>query len=186
MLQYRLSWLKCFVVFLRFCNPMPGYFPPGSAAHYSRSLSTVVISSDALLSQSLTLTLITIIAQSSASFYGCSTDQLKCDGTRAETRFRLSAKQRSPFTSARASVQSTTGNRGVRISWSNAGYTMFRGSVRVLATHYIRQFPLHFPSRASPCANTYQLESTFRFSTLVDFTCSVHDNTNRLRKHADS
>jgi len=31
---------------------------------------------------------------------------------------------------------------------------------RVLATHSIRQFPLHFPSRASPCAITLQLEST--------------------------
>ena len=155
-----------------------------------------------------------------------------------------------------ASVQSTTGSRAVRISGSNAGYTMFRGSVkgtgyplhspfspslplpcitvchhisaglyykfespleaswnvmvysqkpdfvfrrnvrvhlnrrgpqfsrlladevcasavvmldtpcfevvwRVLATHSIRQFPLHFPPRASPCAITFQLESTF-------------------------
>jgi len=47
--------------------------------------------------------------------------QLKCDGTRAETRFRLSAKRTSPFKSAGASVQSTTGSRGVRISGSNAG-----------------------------------------------------------------
>jgi len=31
---------------------------------------------------------------------------------------------------------------------------------RVLATHSIRQFPFHFPSRASPCAITVQLEST--------------------------
>ena len=31
---------------------------------------------------------------------------------------------------------------------------------RVLATHSIRQFPLHVPSRASPCAITSQLEST--------------------------
>jgi len=31
---------------------------------------------------------------------------------------------------------------------------------RVLATHSIRQFPLHFPSRASPCAITFQLHST--------------------------
>jgi len=31
---------------------------------------------------------------------------------------------------------------------------------RVLATHFIRQFPLHFPSLASPCAITFQLEST--------------------------
>ena len=38
---------------------------------------------------------------------------LKCDGTHAETRFRLSAKRTSPFKSAWASVQSTTGNRVV-------------------------------------------------------------------------
>jgi hypothetical protein len=31
---------------------------------------------------------------------------------------------------------------------------------RVLSTHSIRQFPLHFSSRASPCAITFQLEST--------------------------
>ena len=31
---------------------------------------------------------------------------------------------------------------------------------RVLATHSIRQFPLHFPSCASPCAITFQLEFT--------------------------
>ena len=39
--------------------------------------------------------------------------RLKCDGTRAENRFRLSAKQTSPFKSAGASVQSATGSRGV-------------------------------------------------------------------------
>ena len=55
----------------------------------------------------------------------------KCDGTRAETGFRLSAKVTSPFKSARgASVQSTAGSRGVRISGSNVGYTVFRGSVK--------------------------------------------------------
>ena len=83
---------------------------------------------------------------------------LKCDGTRAETRFRLSAKRTSPFKSEGASVESTTGSRGVRVSGSNAGYTMFRGSMK--ATHSIRQFPLHFPSRASPCAITFQLDSS--------------------------
>ena len=31
---------------------------------------------------------------------------------------------------------------------------------KVLATHFILQFPFHFPSRASPCAITFQLEST--------------------------
>ena len=54
--------------------------------------------------------------------------RLKCDGTRTEIRFRLSAKRTRSFKLAGASVQSTTGSRGVRISGSNAGYTMFRGS----------------------------------------------------------
>jgi hypothetical protein len=86
--------------------------------------------------------------------------RLKRDGTRAETRLRLSAKRTSPFKSAGASVQSTAGSRGVRISVSNVGYTTFRGSVRVLATHSIRQFPLHFPLRAAPCAIRFQTQST--------------------------
>jgi hypothetical protein len=85
---------------------------------------------------------------------------LKRDGTRAETRLLLSPKRTSPFKSAGASVQSTAGSRGVRISGSNAGYTMCRGSARVLATHSIRQLPLHFPSRASPCAIRFQKHST--------------------------
>ena len=66
--------------------------------------------------------------------------RLKCDGTRTETTFRLSAKQTSPFKSPGASVQSITVSRGERISGSNAGYTMFRGSVK--GTGY----PLHFAS----------------------------------------
>jgi len=52
--------------------------------------------------------------------------QLKCDGTRAETRVRLSAKRTSPFKSVGTSVQSNTGSRGVRKSGSNAGYTIPR------------------------------------------------------------
>ena len=68
-------------------------------------------------------------------FHACITFEacrlrLKRDGTRAETRFRLSAKRTSPFKPAGTSVQLTTGSRGVRISGSNAGYTMFRGSVK--------------------------------------------------------
>jgi hypothetical protein len=66
--------------------------------------------------------------------------RLKCDGTSAETRFRLSAKRTSPFKSAGASVQPTTGSRGVRISGSNAGYTMFRGSVK--STGYTLHSPV--------------------------------------------
>jgi hypothetical protein len=48
---------------------------------------------------------------------------------------------------------------------------------RVLATHYIRQFPLHFPSRASPCVITFQLDSTEEWrklhnEKLSDLYCS--------------
>jgi len=85
---------------------------------------------------------------------------LKHDGTRAETRFRLSPKGTSPFKSAGSSVLLTAGSRGVRINVSNAGYATFRGSVKVLATHSIRQFPLHFLSRASPCAIRFRTHST--------------------------
>jgi len=49
------------------------------------------------------------------------TDQLKCDGTREENRFRLSVKRTSPFKSAGASVQSNNDSRGVRISGRNDG-----------------------------------------------------------------
>ena len=82
---------------------------------------------------------------------------LKCDGTRAENRFRLLKKRTSPFKSAGASVQSTTGSRGARISGINAGYTMLRGSVK--GTGY----PLHspvFPSLPLPCVTVCH-----RFST---------------------
>ena len=68
--------------------------------------------------------------------------------TRAQTRFRLSPKRTRPFKSAGASVQSTTGSRGVRISGSNPGYTMFRGSVKSAG------YPLHSPVSSSlplPC-----------------------------------
>jgi hypothetical protein len=90
--------------------------------------------------------------------------QLKCDGTRAETRFRLSAKRTSPFNPlnaelnpidhllallgtrhifhvSRIRVKSAGGVSSVDfwqprcahqlyIVGSNAGYTMFRGSVK--------------------------------------------------------
>ena len=83
--------------------------------------------------------------------------RLKCDGTRAESRFRLSVKRASPFKSADASVQSTNSSRGVRISGSNAGYTMFRGTVK--GTGY----PLHSPVSPSlplPCVTVCHHIST--------------------------
>ena len=87
----------------------------------------------------------------------CMSAWLKCDGTRAETRFRLSAKRTRLFKSAGASVQSTTGSRDVRISGSNAGYTMFRRSVK--GTGY----PLHSPVSPSlplPCVTVCHHIST--------------------------
>jgi hypothetical protein len=50
----------------------------------------------------------------------------------------------SPFKSAGASVQSTTGSRSVRISGSKAGYTTFRGSVKGTG------HPLHSSVSPSP------------------------------------
>jgi hypothetical protein len=87
--------------------------------------------------------------------------RLKFDGTRAETRSCLLAKQTSPFKLAGASVLSTTGSRGVRISGSNAGYTMFRGSVKGTVYPLRSQVsPTLPPPHASPCAITFQLDST--------------------------
>jgi hypothetical protein len=88
--------------------------------------------------------------------------RLTCDGTRAETIFRLSAKRTSPFKSAGASVQSTTGSQGERISGSNAGYTKFRGSVKGTG------FPLHspvFPSLPLPCVTVCHHISTGLYGT---------------------
>jgi len=98
--------------------------------------------------------------------------RLKCDGTRAETRPRLSAKWTSPFKSSGASVQSTTGSRGVHISSSNAGYTMFRGSMK--GTGY----PLHSPVSPSlplPCVTVCHLISTglyLRIQLTISNSCT--------------
>jgi len=83
--------------------------------------------------------------------------QLKCDDTRAETRFRVSAKRTSPFKSPEASVQSTTCSRSVRTNGSNAGYTMFRDSVKCSG------YPLHSPVSPSlplPCVTVCHHIST--------------------------
>ena len=75
--------------------------------------------------------------------------QFKCDGTRAETRFSLSAKRTSPFKSAggrqfsRLLAAEVCASAVVML-----GYTMFRGSVK--GTGY----PLHSPVSPSlplPC-----------------------------------
>jgi hypothetical protein len=99
-----------------------------------------------------------VIPSNSINIKG-SRGQVQCDGTRAETIFRLSAKRTSSFQSARASVQSTTGSRGVRISGSNAGYTMFRGSVK--GTGYPPQLPVSPPMR-------HRVPSHFNWTLISD------------------
>jgi len=102
---------------------------------------------------------------------------VKCDGTRAETRIFLSAKRTSPFKSAGASVQTTTGSRDVRISGSNAGYTSFRGSVK--STGY----PLHSqvsPSLPLSCVTVYHHISTGLHFTYVCSAISKAGNRRPL------
>jgi hypothetical protein len=95
---------------------------------------------------------------------------LKCDGTRAETRFRLSPKRTSPFKSVGASVQSTAGSRGVRINGSNAGYTMFRGSVK--STGYPLLSPVS-PSIPLPCVTVcHQVSNALYIRVLHHDSCT--------------
>ena len=89
--------------------------------------------------------------------------RLKCDGTRAETRFSFSAKRMSPFELAQALVQSTTGSRGVCISGSNAGYTMIWGGVK--GTGY----PLHWP--VSPSLPLLCITMCHHVSTGLYYRC---------------
>jgi hypothetical protein len=94
--------------------------------------------------------------------------RLKCDGTRTENRFRLSAKRTSPFKSAGgrqfrrllADELCTSACRVCTARASLCSAVMWR----LLVTHSILLFPLHF-SRASPCAITFQLDSNARYTT---------------------
>ena len=78
--------------------------------------------------------------------------RLKCDGPRAENRFGLSAKRTSPFKSARRGRQFS---RLLAAELCASAVVMLDTPCSevvwwVLTAHSIRQFPLHFPSRASP------------------------------------
>ena len=66
--------------------------------------------------------------------------RLKCDGTRAETRFSRSGKRTSPFKSAGASVQSTIGSLGLRISLQG----LYCSCKPVFCSHVtLAGYPLH-------------------------------------------
>jgi len=77
--------------------------------------------------------------------------RLKCDGTGAETRFHLSTKRTSPFKSAGASVQSTTGRRAVHISMQG----LYCSSKPMFCSHVtLTGYQLHSlvsPSLLLPC-----------------------------------
>jgi len=76
-----------------------------------------------------------------------------------ETSFRLSAKRASPFKSAKGRQFSRLLAAELCASAVVILVTPCSEVVwRVLATHCIRQFPIHFSSRASPCAITFQLD----------------------------
>jgi hypothetical protein len=69
-----------------------------------------------------------------------------------------------------ASVQSPTGSRGVRISGSNAGYTMFRGSVK--STGYLPHSPVT-PSHPLPCVTACHHISTGLYNIVLGFRRSL-------------
>ena len=110
----------------------------------------------------------------------CRLQTVKCDGTRAETRFRVSAKRTSPFKSAGASVQSTNDSRGVRISGINAGYTMFRGSVK--STGYLLHSPAS-PSLLLPCVTVCRHISTGLYRKVWHYVQYCVPNPNTRHQH---
>jgi hypothetical protein len=92
--------------------------------------------------------------------------------------FVFRAKRTSPFQSAGASVQSTTGSRGLRIRGSNAGYTKFRGSVK--GTGY----PLHSPISPSlplPCVTVCHHISTGLYNKF--WRQRLHEGTLMVCRH---
>ena len=98
--------------------------------------------------------------------------RLKCDGTRAETGFCLSAKRTSPFKPAGASVQSTAGSRGVRISGSNAEYTKFRGSVKRCEGDWLPTPFASFPFISPPVRR--RVPSRFNWTLLLSLSVILH------------
>jgi len=81
--------------------------------------------------------------------------QLKCDGTRV---FRRNGRVHLNRRGRQLSRLLATASAVVMLDTPCSEVVR-----RVLATHAIRQFPLHFPSLASPCTITFQLQSTHKY-----------------------
>ena len=89
--------------------------------------------------------------------------RLKCNGTRAETSFRLWGNERVHLKRrghqfSRLLAAEVCASAVVMVVMLDAPCSEV--AYRVLATHFIRQFTLHFPSHASPCAITFQTQSS--------------------------
>ena len=103
-------------------------------------------------------TLFCCLAVSTETRRNCGRLRLKCDGTRAETKFCLSAKLTSPLSRrGRQFSRLLAAEVCVCISGSNVGYTMFRGSEKCTG------YPLHSPISPSlplPCVTVCHHIST--------------------------
>ena len=92
-----------------------------------------------------------------------------------KTDFAFWRKGRVHLNRRGGSVQSTAGSRVVSISDSNPGCNKFRGSVK--GTGYPLHSPVSpsLPLPGSPCAITFQMESTTKYGRLrlkCDGTCA--------------
>jgi len=104
----------------------------------------------------------------------------KRDGTRAETRFGLSAKRTSPFKSAGVSVQSTVGSRGVRIS----GQRLYRpcSDIQCKAAGY----PLHShlsPSLPLPCVTVCHQVLNALITLNISSMCLAEGHIRHIQPH---
>ena len=100
--------------------------------------------------------------------------QLKCDGTRAESRFCLRRNRRVYLNRlgrqfSRLLAAELCASAVVMLDTPCSEVVW-----RVLATHSIRQFSLHFPSRASPCTITFQLASTAFYVPFLHAAAGYH------------
>jgi len=79
-----------------------------------------------------------------------------------------------------ASVQTTTGSRGLRISGSNVGYTMFRGSVKSTVYPLISSVSPSFPH---PCVTVCHHISTGVYQLLYIYSIPPDDGLQICPKH---
>ena len=116
--------------------------------------------------------------------------RLKCDCTPAETIFRLRRNGRVHLNRRWCQF-----SRLLAAEVCASAVVMLEPPCsevvwRTLATHYIRQFPLHFPTRASPCAITFQLDSTSTcdgttLSAQLKLSCTHWNSRGRNTKRSE-